>query len=290
MSTLTTDESLRSQLEYGDPEYPFSFYTDRFEPDSLRQIGWHWHDEPELSYVKEGEVFCCIGSERISLKAGSGLFINGGVIHRFETEGGAVLANFIFQPEFIAGRNSLIYSKYVSPLLLSDLKYEVYDADAKGNSDFLSLLKKVYEAAGSKEYGSELYVRNIVAELWRLLAARIETEDSVHRQSTGISQSRLKKMLSFIHANYNRKISLEDIALAANISKSEALRCFKAIIETTPVKYLNDYRLMKAALRLKTSDDPVTVIAVDGGFESTGYFCKAFKARYGVSAGYFRKH
>jgi len=100
---------------------------------------------------------------------------------------------------------------------------------------------------------------------------------------------RLEKMITYIHANYFRRIGLQEICSAASISKSEALRCFKVGLESTPVKYLNDYRLSKARERLLATPDSITMIAEMVGFESSSYFSQAFKRRYGCSPGDLRK-
>ena len=41
-------------------------------------------------------------------------------------------------------------------------------------------------------------------------------------------------------------ISLGSLVESAHVSKSECLRCFKAGMQMTPLKYLMEYRLQKA--------------------------------------------
>lgn len=63
------------------------------------------------------------------------------------------------------------------------------------------------------------------------------------------TQVRLQKMLSYIYENYARTVTLADIAGAANISRSEAGRCFQSYLGYSPVETLIHYRL-QAAQRL----------------------------------------
>ncbi|WP_186567052.1 helix-turn-helix domain-containing protein [Lawsonibacter celer] len=93
-----------------------------------------------------------------------------------------------------------------------------------------------------------------------------------------------------IHARYAQRLTLEKIAACASISVSEALRCFHTGIQTTPVQYLNDYRLNRAADRLLTTADSITAVAAAAGFENAGYFCRVFKKRYGCTPGAFRRN
>lgn len=82
---------------------------------------------------------------------------------------------------------------------------------------------------------------------------------------------------------------MERLAAEANISKSEALRCFKRGIGTTPVKYLIDYRLERARELLCKTNDTVIRVAADVGIDNTSYFVRIFKKMYGMTPGAFRE-
>ena len=90
-------------------------------------------------------------------------------------------------------------------------------------------------------------------------------------------------MMQYIFEHYKEKITLTDIASAASISKSEALRCFHIALSTTPINYLVDYRLACARELLLTTDDTVTQAALSVGIENISYFVRTFKKKYGVT-------
>ena len=50
-------------------------------------------------------------------------------------------------------------------------------------------------------------------------------------------------MLSYIYGHYRENITLEDIAKAADINRSEAGRCFKRYMSCSPMDALIQYRL-----------------------------------------------
>ena len=52
------------------------------------------------------------------------------------------------------------------------------------------------------------------------------------------TQIRIQKMLSYIREHYAEAVTLEDIAGAANISRSEAGRCFNTYMGCSPVDAL----------------------------------------------------
>jgi AraC-like DNA-binding protein len=51
----------------------------------------------------------------------------------------------------------------------------------------------------------------------------------------------------------------------------------------TPVKYINEIKLVKARELLKNTDMPIKEIAFHLGFKSLSYFGKCYKAKYGVT-------
>lgn len=79
--------------------------------------------------------------------------------------------------------------------------------------------------------------------------------------------------------HYAEDITLADLSKSANISKSERSRCFKLSLNTTPYKYLTEYRLSMAAQLLKTTREPVGIIAVSVGLHQMNHFGKCFREK-----------
>lgn len=92
-TSVQTDAALQSILEYGTSEFPFAYYRDDLSRQYNPCVEWHWHNKFEFSYVIQGTVVCHIAGTQKMLNAGDGLFINSGMIHRFETESQGILAN-----------------------------------------------------------------------------------------------------------------------------------------------------------------------------------------------------
>ena len=97
---------------------------------------------------------------------------------------------------------------------------------------------------------------------------------------------RMQKILRYIEEHYAEDITLADLSKSANISKSERSRCFKLSLNTTPYKYLTEYRLSMAAQLLKTTREPVGIIAASVGFRQMSHFGKCFREKRAI----LRKH
>ena len=60
-------------------------------------------------------------------------------------------------------------------------------------------------------------------------------------------------------------------------------------LDTTPIRYLTEYRLETAARRLILSGDPVNSIAVSCGFDDLSYFDRLFRTSYGMPPSQYRR-
>lgn len=302
---IITDKSMRELKSHGTPEFPFEYYLDDTRQFDNNFIEWHWHNEFEWMYVESGSVDCLVGLERFTLGEGDGLFINSKIIHRFESESGAVLPNILFAPEFIAPAESAIYAEYVKPALLCAVQFYILHKAAPEHQAVLNALYTAVQLAADNTPAKTYYtpvadVATGVTNKLEIQATTLRLWDSFFKlagDSFNITadakdtllHTRIRTMLQFISGHYREKISLTDIAASANISKSEALRCFHTAIDSTPVSYLNDYRLGRAKELILSTDDSITNIAFDTGIENTSYFVRSFKKKYGMTPQSLRK-
>lgn len=90
-------------------------------------------------------------------------------------------------------------------------------------------------------------------------------------------------MLTYIYENYAGSVTLEDIAKAANISRSEAGRCFHKYMGCSPIDALIQYRLQIAHRLLSEKTLSLQEISFACGFNSVNYFSRQFKKTYGCT-------
>ena len=102
--------------------------------------------------------------------------------------------------------------------------------------------------------------------------------------------SRLQMMMNFIHSHYVDQIQLDDIADVAHVSKNTCMQIFKNGIRQSPISYLIQYRLKKAAKLLAATEMKVITISEQCGFHDVPYFCRKFKEVYGISPIEYRKN
>lgn len=91
-----------------------------------------------------------------------------------------------------------------------------------------------------------------------------------------------------IQENLYVNLSVEELSQLAHLSVSSFKRKFKETFSESPKKYITRKKIEKAAELLKISDERVSNIAYDVGFESVGTFNRNFITFYGKSPSEFR--
>ncbi|MDC7286423.1 AraC family transcriptional regulator [Blautia schinkii] len=270
-------------------EYPYVLHHVNLKE---TKVPWHWHEELEFDYVVSGTIKVVTASKTYIFHKNEACFINTNVLCLVgEAHDGeeCILDSHLFHPVFLSGHfKSVFETKYLDPVL-QNKKIEVMEIRGE-NKYQTEMLKKLRQVSflQSKE-NMEFETRNLFSEIWVLLLKEIENlryEDTPVKLA---SQERIQTMMVFIHENYQNKISLRDIAASAMVSERECLRCFQESIHKTPFEYLLDYRIETAERLLRTTNMPVTDIAMETGFSSAAYFGKVFKNISGKTPGAFRK-
>lgn len=290
-------QQFRETVVHGTPKFPMQIYKNDFSWYVNHIIDWHWHPEIEIAVVLSGSVSCYINDTCIDVHEGEGFFINPNTMHKETplTDGEHPLMTTVcFLPDFIGDCGSdLIFKKYIRPIVGDpSFKGMKLSPDVPWQKEILDIVRNMYEMSNSSSWGFELRYRNSLSELWYILAANLrkDTTFSAISRKTTVSERRLKEMLSFIHMNYQKEITVDEIAKSANISKSECFRCFKSMIDKKPINYLNEYRLKRAVNLLMTTDMQITEICFACGFNHISYFGKMFRQLYGVTPKHFRNN
>lgn len=132
----------------------------------------------------------------------------------------------------------------------------------------------------------ELTVQRNINRIFEFISRNFTTLPKTEATRIQINnQIRLQKMLTYIYENYSKPVTLADIAGAANISRSEAGRCFNTYMGCSPVDALIQYRLQMAHQMLSEGTQSLREISYACGFNSVNYFSRRFREKYGYTPG-----
>lgn len=288
-SRIRTDETLRETVCHGSDEYPFKYYNEDIWLFDFHCIDWHWHTEVEFVFIEKGTAEFLVGSGRYVLTEGMGIFINSQVIHRFEASESVIIPNIVFSPSLLSAEDSLIYRKYIQPLLDSSIECLIFSPEVPWQKEVLKNLLSVFDVQNTERIG-EIKTVELLLKIWETVYENANISESIPvAKAAAHTQAQLQIMMQYIHKNYSEHITLADIAQTVSVSKSSALNIFNKYLRISPVNYLINYRLKRAAKLLASTDSNIYTIASNTGFENTGYFCRSFKELFGVTPSEYRK-
>ena len=285
---IIRDYQLREYVPHNSIEFPITYFHDELValPDWAGPL--HWHPDFEIATAECGVLDYQVGGQHIILEAGDSIFVNGNMLHGIKQLSGDVpdpMPNIIFFGSLIASETSTIYQKYIQPIAGCDsLPFVVFRDSDSYHRGINCLIKDTYKQMNEKKACYELAVQRNISCIFDFISRNFV--DLPKTEATRIqinNQIRLQKMLSYIYENYAKPVTLEDIAKAADISRSEAGRCFHTYMGCSPIDALIRYRLQMAHRLLSDRTQTLQQISYACGFNSVNYFSRQFKKRFGYA-------
>ena len=247
----------------------------------------HWHEDLQFIYVLNGTIEVRTLDTAVRVQTGEAIFINKSVVHLVRRLGACHYNSFIFPAYFLEFYPGSPAKTFVEDIATNEqLPLFHLSALVDWHRDITAVLQQLVEIEKNKTvfYAYEVLVR--LSALWLVMRKNITIP---LKGKESVVNLRMQKNLRYIEEHYAEDITLADLSKSANISKSECSRCFKLSLNTTPYKYLTEYRLSMAAQLLKTTSQPVGNISASVGFWQMSHFGKCFKKKTGLSPKKYRE-
>ena len=287
---IILDYQLREHIPHDTIEFPITYFHDELItlPDLAGPL--HWHPDFEIATAECGVLDYQVGGQHIVLEAGDSIFVNRNMLHGIKQLFGDApdpMPNIVFSGSLIAPETSTIYQKYILPVAQCDsLPFVVFRHSDPSHSEINCIIKDTYRQMNKKNMCYELTVQRNINRIFEFISCNFNELPKTEATRIHINnQVRLQKMLTYIYENYAESVTLEDIAKAANISRSEAGRCFNTYMGCSPIEALIQYRLQTAHRLLSNKTLTLQEISFACGFNSVNYFSRQFKKAYGYTPG-----
>ena len=278
MQIITKDNN-REAKEHGSFSFPVYISVEQIQAYDHGTFLWHWHPEIELTWIMSGEMEYQINDTIYKLSAGDGIFGNSNSLHTGRRINGqqCTYLSITFHPRFLYGyENSILQTKYVGFITSNESWASlVLKQDEDWQKDILDTIKEIYELSQKETVDYELTVHRKLMAIWHNLYLYYSAL-SEQGNKTLVHIQRLREILTYIHDNYTKDISLDKIAEYTSLSKSECCRFFKKHMDMTIFDYILYYKIQKS-LPMLSEDQSITDTALSVGFSSASYYTQIFK-------------
>lgn len=247
----------------------FPYYDYYIEP--------HDHEFYEINVVTAGKGIHRINGEEMPVGRGNVFFIPLGTVHEyFDTEALTVF-HIVISPEILESnleeaRRMQGFSLFTDItekryLFLSERKMQAVEAD-------LELINRF------GTYGLPENSPFIPCTVWKLIYffsyELSKVTDSEYTESLKY-HGQIKQILEYIHGNFGKKMSIDTLSKKAYMSRSTFLRAFVKVCGKTPMKYLDDYRILRASMLLESTSMSKSEVAQACGFYDLSHMERKMK-------------
>ena len=248
---------------------------------------WHFHPEIELVYINKAKGKRHIGNH-LSYFNNSQLLLLGanlphyGFTDMFTNRGSETIVQF--KPDFLGelfldvpemsaiksllekAKKGILFNleikKKVGPKIESLINY-------KGFERILKLLEVLNDLASSYDY-------------------TLLNVDGFGFETSPQDSAKIDLIYKHINNNFQRPIPLDEISDVASLTVPAFCRYFKKATGKTFTKLVNEYRVVHATKLLSESQNSITDICFECGFNNFSHFNKLFKEFTGKSASKYR--
>lgn len=231
-------------------------------------------------YVLEGEMQYQSNDSQIKIPTRHSLLLNcinsGKQIHHSTHNSNGLIVIVTFHPDLL----KKIYEREL-PLIFQQSNTISNQWSKEINNDFL-IQKYIESLLFYFENPSLVNDEILILKLKEIILLLSQTQEA---ETIQVILSQLFSPTSYtfrqiIEANLFSQISIDELAQKTNLSLSSFKREFKKIYNDSPASYIKTKRLERAAELLLISDERITDIAFDCGFNDLTNFTKSFHDKY----------
>ena len=251
------------------------------------------HDHFEMVYMKRGNAIFQIAGKDVPLGPNDVVIIKPYQTHKFTVKSQAGCEFIVLRFKF-----SNRYDKQYSDVSLNDFVNFVKNQESgpfitlklSRKNDIVCVMNRILQEREKQDLWSDFLSYLLIMELFVLLsrALKMEWEESIKGKSL-----KLKELMGvakrYIEKNYEKELSLADMAKYIFLSQSYFAHAFKEEFNISPKSYLLQVRIEKSKELLEKTDMKVSDIALTVGFSSQQRYNDIFKKYVGTTPLKYRK-
>lgn len=243
--------------------------------ESLNVVDLHWHGRLEVIHVIDGKGTITIDFTDMPVSKGDIIVVAPYSLHTVRGRDGQLLSSQTVVFHLDCFRSNRSYT----PIIRSGMS---------GHSELTAVMEMIFLPSLGSAENRETLMRGYATALYALLGCH-GYEHHRQKQDTQVSQP-IKDVISYIHAHYQERIEVDQLAKIAGYSKYYFVRYFTKHVGCSCTYYIQAIRLKKAQELLRSTTANITDISEQTGFESVSYFIKVFRSQAGMTPLQYRHH
>lgn len=240
----------------------------------------HSHTDVELFYVLEGTLRICIDSFDFKLSDHDVLLVNARKQHRIRSDASSLICRLKISYASLCqnmGEDAILFD--CNSLVDNGVKYD----------ELRRILQELLLDYVRKDSEGFYRTRELQDHLLDFLLKKFRIGVHGEQNKKQLSKDhRLSLILNYVSANYDKPISLSDLASHSYLSVSTLSRYFQKTMGESFVQYVKRYRVEKAAERLEQTTDSISKIAIECGFSAASVMNSAFRGQYAMTPTEYR--
>jgi len=252
---------------------------------------WHYHKEYELVFILNGQGHRYVGNNFEIFSSYDLVFLGSNLPHcwinEISAEEQSPNAIVLYLKEAFFEQSWFESSEFdsIRNLLEMSRKGMKFSCDAA-----LRQKEKLVELSKLQSIKKLILLLEILQDLSESSKAdyRLLCDHDFSGDLNSVNNERMNVIYKYIAENYNKKISLANVAEEVCMSAGYFSRFFSKTMKKTFFEFLNDYKVSRSCKLMIETDKSISEICYDAGFESIPFFYRQFKKFKGCQPKQYR--
>ena len=236
----------------------------------------HFHNEIELIYIISGSMTVCVDKTVIQLSKEDMMAVNTNEHHSIRAS-----EDILYCSIYIS------YQKVCDLLETGEINFVHELSEGKPAQDLRAVIQQILSYQNSA-VSRPLYAYSLYYQMLDILTFHFSRE--MLSYAAGKNQERNIKINNYIRNNYNKSITLNDLANKLFISNAYLSRYFKQAYGMGFAEYLGNVRMHHALDDIEHTDKILMEVALSNGFSNVSAYNKKFKQLYHMTPSEYRKN
>ena len=269
----------------------------KFLVNRIQQRQEHIHNEFEFFVVLRGEGVAKIKSHTYDIKEGDIYLINSGEVHAYARN---PVSNIVLDrmkdsaPLFLFVQISNHCLREYFPQIRTTVFNSCNLRDFLSESQVKEVVDLLVESAKLYFLEDSLYQLKILGNVARVLTRcyeKVPYEIISEAQKNNLKQKnlRIERIISYIDANFETQIRLQDLAEQENLSPTHFSHLFTSLFGVTFQDYVNIKRMEQCIRLMPNKEKTLLEISYESGFSDPKYMNRMFIKHYGYTPKEYRR-